>query len=203
MTAQQSFLQSTSKLLFFSKFWVSSLIELRKRKPGFDSKISQNWKHIYSLTKLISAHDSIILVHFNLVHCSFIFGHGWLHSNQFGKTCQNGFCPSWHCLWCMMAFAGAFTTKQQLLLMHPHCFVYYDKTWMKRVLTCFTKIIAERPSLSQYERPMYHNERKINMLSSTDNNFMICIFDFERFSIESRFPILKLTLSLYTQFSSL
>ena len=33
----------------------------------------------------------------------------------------------------------------------------------------------EQPSLTQYERPMYHNERKINMLSSTDNNFMICI----------------------------
>ena len=31
-------------------------------------------------------------------------------------------------------------------------------------------------------------ERKKNMLSSTDTNFMICIFDFERFSIESRFP---------------
>ena len=26
------------------------------------------------------------------------------------------------------------------------------------------------------------------MLSSTDNNFMIFLFDFERFSIESRFP---------------
>ena len=106
---------------------------------------------------------------------------------NFCKTCQIWFCPSWRCLCCMMAFAGAFTTKQQL--MHPHCFVYYDKTWMKTVLTCFTKIIAElQPSLTQYERPMYHYERKQNMLSSTDNNFMICLFDFERFSIESRFP---------------
>ena len=26
-------------------------------------------------------------------------------------------------------------------------------------------------------------ERKMNMLSSTDNNFIICLFDFERFSI--------------------
>ena len=41
--------------------------------------------------------------------------------------------------------------------MHPHCFdVYYDKTWMKTVLTCFTKMIAEQPSLTQYERPMCH-----------------------------------------------
>ena len=60
-----------------------------------------------------------------------------LHSNQFCKTCQNWFRPSWRCLCCMMAFAGAFTTKQQL--MHPYCFVYCDKTWMKIVLTCFTK----------------------------------------------------------------
>ena len=37
-------------------------------------------------------------------------------------------------------------------------------------------------------------ERKINILPSTDNNFRICLFDFERFSIESRFPFLKLTL---------
>ena len=66
---------------------------------------------------------------------------------------------------------------------YPHCFVYYDKTWMKTVLTCFTTMIAEQPSLTQYERPMYHNESKTNMLSSTDNNFnMIYLLDFERFS---------------------
>ena len=29
------------QITFFSKFWVSSLIELRKRKPGFDSKFLQ------------------------------------------------------------------------------------------------------------------------------------------------------------------
>ena len=44
------------------------------------------------------------------------------------------------------------------------------------------------PSLTQYERPIYHMKKKIDMLSSTDNNFMICLFDLERFSIESRFP---------------
>ena len=32
------------------------------------------------------------------------------------------------------------------------------------------------------------------MLSPTDNNFMICDFDFERFSIESRFRFFLLTL---------
>ena len=38
---------------------------------------------------------------------------------------------------------GAFTTQQWL--MHPHLFVYYDKTWMKIILTCFTKMSAEQP----------------------------------------------------------
>ena len=41
-------------------------------------------------------------------------------------------------------------------------------------------------------------KRKINMLSFTDNNFMICHFDFERFSIESQFPFFKLTLYIYS-----
>ena len=70
------------------------------------------------------------LFYFHLVHCSFIFGHGWLHSNKFCKICKNSFCPSWCCLRCMMAFAGAFTTKQQF--MHSHCidYVYYDKALM-------------------------------------------------------------------------
>ena len=34
------------------------------------------------------------------------------------------------------------------------------KTWTKTVLTCFTKIIAEQPSLTQYERPMYNMKEK-------------------------------------------
>ena len=37
------------------------------------------------------------------------------------------------------------------------------------------------------------------MLSSTDNNFMIFLFDFERLRIESRFPFLKLTLYTFTR----
>ena len=44
--------------------------------------------------------------------------------------------------------------------MHPHCIVYYDKTWTKTVMTCFTKMIAEQPSLAQYERPMYGMKEK-------------------------------------------
>ena len=42
-------------------------------------------------------------------------------------------------------------------------------------------MIAElQPSLTQYERPMYHMKEKINMLSSTDNNFMICLYSILR-----------------------
>ena len=40
-------------------------------------------------------------------------------------------------------------------------------------------------------------ERKLNMLSSADNNFMIYLFDFERFSTESRFPFFQLTLYIH------
>ena len=69
--------------------------------------------------------------------------------------------------------------------MHPYCLVYYDKTWMT-VLTCFTK----NDCWAAIPDPIWMinvNEIKINMLSSIYNNFMICLFDFERFSIESRF----------------
>ena len=84
-------------------------------------------------------------------------------SINFVKTCQNWLCPSCRCLCCMMAFAGAFTANQQL--MHAHCFVYYDKSWMKTVLTCLTKIIAEQPSLTQYERPStWKNQALITIL---------------------------------------
>ena len=40
------------------------------------------------------------------------------------------------------------------------------------------------------------------MLSSTDNNFMICLFDFERFSIESRFPFFFYSHCILLLFSS-
>ena len=87
----------------------------------------------------------------------------------------------------MMAFAGAFTTKQQL--MHPHCFVYYmtkldeDSFDMLYKNYCWAAILD--PIWTTNVPILY--ERIKNMVSSTDNNFMICFFDFERFSIESRF----------------
>ena len=38
------FVKHVKSAFFLSKFWVSSLIELRKRKPGFDSKFLNNKK---------------------------------------------------------------------------------------------------------------------------------------------------------------
>ena len=110
----------------------------------------------------------------------------------FGKTCQNWIAQ----VGVACAFAGTFTRKQQV--MHLHCFVSYNKTWMKTVLTCFTKMTAEQPSLTQHERPMYRMKEKY--ATSSDNNFMICLFDFERFSIESRFP--PFSFSFYSHYTA-
>ena len=98
----------------------------------------------------------------------------WFLSKLALFVLHDGICGSFH----NKAAINAFRTALCIM----------TKTWMKTVLTCFTEMIAEQPSLTQYERPMYHYERKINMLSRTDNNVMICILDFEKFSIESRFP---------------
>ena len=68
----------------------------------------------------------------------------------------------------------SFGNKATIILMHPHCFVYYDKTWTKTVLACFTKMIAEQPYEPNMNAQCY--ERKLNMLSSTDSNFMILYF---------------------------
>ena len=125
----------------------------KKGNPGLTPNFSKSKK---DLTKRISVHDSIIIL-LSFGKCSLIFDHGWLHSNKFCKTCQNCVCPSWHCVRCMMAFAGAFTTKQRF--MHLHCIVYNSKLG-RRVLTCFTNMIAEQPSLTQYERPMYYMKEK-------------------------------------------
>ena len=126
-----------------------------------------------------------------MVHCSFIFGHGGLHSNQFGRTCQNWFCPSWRCMWCMMAFAGAFTTKQQWMHIHTAMCTMTKLGWRQfsqNGMLCKNYCWAAIPDPIWMTNVSY--ERKINMLSSPDNNFMICLFFFfvERFSIEFRFP---------------
>ena len=94
----------------------------RKKKPGLTPNLSKSEKDI---AKLISVHDSVIIL---LSFGTLIFHiRPWMAGciNQICKTCQNCFCPSWRCLRCMMAFSGAFTTKQHF--MHPHCIVNLDE----------------------------------------------------------------------------
>ena len=125
---------------------------------------------------------------FNLVHC-IICGHGWLHNNQCCKTCQNWFCPSWHCLCCIMAFEGAFTTKRQLI--HLHCMLCVlwqnleeDSFDMLYKNDCWTAI----PDSIWMTIVPYVKKKKKNVLTSTDNSWFVFLI-FERFSIESWFPL--------------
>ena len=69
-----------------------------------------------------------------------------------------------------------------------------DKTWMETVLTCFTNMIAEQLSLTQFERSMWHMKGKIIVLSFSVISFVILIFVFQRFDIKSGFPFYWLTL---------
>ena len=98
------------------------------------------------ITKMISVHERLIIL--LLLGTLFIFGHGWLHSNHFCKRCQNCFCPSWR-------FAPhdgicrSFHNKATIHTSALRC-VLHLKIWTKTVLTWFTKIIAEQPSLTQY-----------------------------------------------------
>ena len=64
------------------------------------------------------------------------------------------------------------------------------KTWICLIiiLTCFTRMIAEQSSVIQYACPMYHNERRIIVLSFPIISFVILIFVFKRFEIKSGFP---------------
>ena len=121
------------------------------------------------------------------MHVSFIFGHGWLHCNQFCETCQNWFCPSWRCA-CVLhdGICGTFTTKQQINASALLCVLWQnldeDSFDMLYKNYCWAAI----PDPIWTTNVSY--ERKINMPSSIDKNFMICLFDFERLCIESRFP---------------
>ena len=70
----------------------------------------------------------------------------------------------------MMAFDGRFHNIE--LTIHASA-LHKLKTWTYTVLTCFTKIIAEQPFLTQYEQT---NDTtiimKINMLSSTGDSYL-------------------------------
>ena len=66
-----------------------------------------------------------------------------------------------------------------LLVLHDCiCGNFYHSTINASALLCVLRKNLEEDSFDML---------KINMLLSTGNNFMICLFDFERFSSESRF----------------
>ena len=67
-----------------------SSIELRKRKPQFDSKFLQKKKIWQNWFQYMIAYSFF----FHMVHWSFILGQGWMLSNNFYKACQNCFHPS-------------------------------------------------------------------------------------------------------------
>ena len=79
---------------------------------------------------------------------------------------------------------GNFHKKATIHASALHC-VLQLKTWTKTVLTCFTNMIAEQSSLTQYEWPMYHIKDKYICFHPL---IMIFLFDFERFRIASWFP---------------
>ena len=93
-------------------------------------------------------------------------------------------CAAW------MAFAGAFTTaKQQFMHPHMHCVLWQNLGEGSFDMLYKNYCWAAIPDPIWTTNVPY--ERKINMLSSTDNNFMIILFNFDRFRIESRFPFLN------------
>ena len=126
-----------------------------------------------------------------MVHCSFIYGHEWLQSNQFVKHIKIVFvqvgvvCAAW---WHLREFSHKKTTHASAL----HC-VLQLKTWTKTVCTCFTKIIDEQPSLTQYERPIYQMKQKWMCYHPLITVLWFFFSSFRDLGIESRFPFLKLT----------
>ena len=96
---------------------------VNKGNPGLTPNFSKSKKK-KDIIKLISVHDSII----NLLSVWYIV-HSY--SAMDGCTAINlanhvkiAFWPSWHCLRCMMAFAGAFTTNNnnsKTFISRTHC----------------------------------------------------------------------------------
>ena len=73
--------------------------------------------------------------------------------------------------------------------------VYYDKTWMKSFDMLKKGLLSSHPWPNMNVQCTIMKE-KLNIFIIPDNNFMICLFDFEKFSIESGFPIV-LTHTVY------
>ena len=94
------------------------------------------------------------------------------------KTYQNCFCPRWRCLRCMMAFAGAFTTKQHPCIRTVLCTIttLKLKTWTKTVLLYKIDCWAAIPYPIWTTNVPY--ERKIDMLWCYHPLITITLFSF-------------------------
>ena len=106
------------------------------------------------ITKPISGHDSIIIL--LLFGILFIHIRPWMAAQEYILQNMSNLFWSKLALFALhggINFAGTFTLKQATIHASAlHCVLW--QTWT--VWTCFTKIIAEQPSLTRYERPMYH-----------------------------------------------
>ena len=125
---------------------------------------------------VVSAHyKSLLLL---LLLLLFIHIWPWMAAQQsILWNVSNCFCPSWRCLRCMMAFAGAFTTKQPFI--HPHC--TNSKLGRRQFWHDLQKLL-----LSSHPRPNMNDQCTI-WKKNTENNFMMFLFNFKRFRIEFRF----------------
>ena len=175
--------------------WLLSLSEWRIRKPGFDSiNFSKLRKDI---TKLISVHDSII----SLLLFGTLFIHIWPWMAAQQSILSN--------------ISKLVLSKLALFVLHNGiCGSFQNEATINAsALLCVLRQNLDEDSFDMlYENYCWaaisHQiwttnvpyERKIDMLSSTDNNFMICLFDFERFSIEPRYPFF-VTHTVYTTYT--
>ena len=135
---------------------------------------SKSKRDIYN--KLISVHDSIILLSFGTL---FIHIRPWIAAQQSIKIVKHVkiILSTLALLALHDGICGSFHNKATIHASALHCVLHVHvpvqlKTWTKTVLTCFTKIIAEQPYQTHYERPMYHMKEEKKMLSSTHNNLL-------------------------------
>ena len=145
-------------------------VRKKERKHGFDSKFFKIEKR-YNKTDFSAWKH---LFYFHLVHCSFIFGHGWLHSNQVCKTCQIVFVQ-------VGVLCAAWWNLRELPLKSNNSCIHtaYDDKGLKHsnLDEDSFDMLYKNYCRAAIPDPIWTinvpYERKINMLSSTDNNVMI------------------------------
>ena len=132
-----------------------------------------------------------------MVHCPFIFGHhGWLHSNQFCKTCQNCVCPSWRCLRCCSAAAWWYL---------PELSSQSNNSCIRTALCTTTKLgwrqfwhalqkllLSSHPWTNMNNQCTIWKKNKYAIYHPLITISWFFLFNFERFRIESWFPFLNL-----------